>query len=253
MDAARSTCVRNGWQLLPEAILRDSEGNWSSAEVTVCCVLWWRCAVLILSPQRFHGCRACPFKWINYQKWLEKRVKIRVTPRVHRNSVALSEFKRLRRFSILIEVVKKVQRSAILISSLGSFTTSLRRFNSHPSTPDILKTERTSRPEARLLSRFSGRYPPTNSIKFAQNIDVQRPCSSPPPTPPHHPRSLPSYTIAHFDWLVIHGPPWGRGEGRLIRGQQSFAELIVTGTQDAELHPTTGLARLVFLRLKKSF
>lgn len=84
MDAARSTCVRNGWQLLPEAFLSKSEGNWCSAEVTVYCVLWRRCAGLILSPQRFHGCRECSFKCITPQKGLEKRLKIRVSPRVHR-------------------------------------------------------------------------------------------------------------------------------------------------------------------------
>lgn len=60
------------------------------------------------------------------------------------------------------------------------------------------------------------------------------------------PRSLPS--IAHSDWLVTQPSSttgraalgWGRrigGGESMIRGQQSFAELIVMVTQDAELPP----------------
>lgn len=75
------------------------------------------------------------------------------------------------------------------------------------------------------------------------------------------PRSLPS--IAHSDWLVIQpssttgrdtlGGGKGLGGESMIRGQQSFSELIVTVTQDAALPPTTGEAWLVFLWLKQSF
>lgn len=49
------------------------------------------------------------------------------------------------------------------------------------------------------------------------------------------------------------GKEWGEGGESMIRGQQSFAKLIVTVTQDAEPGPMTGEARLVFLRLKKNF
>lgn len=45
----------------------------------------------------------------------------------------------------------------------------------------------------------------------------------------------------------------GGGDERMIRGQQSFAKLIATVTQDAEPRPTTREAWLVFLRLKENF